>query len=111
MYLPEPSDTWLGFQQTPAMPDVVRFNFIANRRTWTDQRHLPQQNVPELGNLIKARATHKLADPSDTRIVRQLVDALPGTPGSIGLCAPSNELLHILPVNLSVCSHVHRPKL
>src|SRR5579863_4493602 len=34
--LPESSDSRLGLQQPPAVPNVVSFDLIRNRRTWPD---------------------------------------------------------------------------
>src|SRR5258708_20604349 len=111
VHLPKSGDTGFGFHQAPAVPDVVRFNCIVDGRPRPDYRHLPPQNVPELGNLVEAGATHEPADPGDTRIVCQLEDAPTITVGGVRLCAPGDELSHIFPCNFWACTPIHRSKL
>ena len=67
--LPESGDSRLGFQQPAAVPEIVRFDFIGDRRTRTDQGHFAPQHVNELRQLVQAGAAQKRADPGDPWIL------------------------------------------
>src|SRR4051794_8142396 len=44
-HLPQTRNPWLHRQQAPAMPKAVPLDFIRNRRSRADERHLASQNV------------------------------------------------------------------
>ena len=70
--LPQARDSGLDFQHAAAMPKVVRFKFVRHRRTRPDQRHITDQHIPELRELIKTRPAKEPADGSDSRIFLNL---------------------------------------
>src|SRR5262245_65154462 len=57
---------------------------------WSNQRHIPAQNVDKLGQLVDARSAKKCADSCHTRVIaRRLRDRIP-----IFLHAHRSELEH-----------------
>src|ERR1700722_18506059 len=53
---------------------------IFGKWAWTDQAHLPADNVEKLGQLVDTEAAHELANPRDhAGIVAELYTALPLT--------------------------------
>src|SRR2546429_6014680 len=53
-HLPEAGDAWLGFQNPAAMPRRVMPELVRKGRARAHERHLPDQHVPELGQLVHA---------------------------------------------------------
>ena len=53
--LPQAGHSWFCFQNSAPMPDVIGFHFIRQGRPRANQRHVPSQNMEELGKFIQAR--------------------------------------------------------
>jgi hypothetical protein len=53
--LPESGDPGLNFLHTAPMPYVVSFELVLQRRTWSHKRHVSNENIPKLWQLIKTR--------------------------------------------------------
>src|SRR4029077_9759568 len=95
MHLPKSRDARFRLQQAPAMPDIIGCNFVVDGRSWPNKRHMPHQDIPELWNLVQAGATDKFANPGDTGIVCQFVDASTTSIQGVRLCAPSYEICYV----------------
>src|SRR5579883_3432296 len=52
---------------------AIELNFIGERRTWPNQRHLPTEHIPELRDFIKARFADKSPHSGNAGIIGGLV--------------------------------------
>src|SRR5438552_19094424 len=58
-HLPESRDPRLDFDDTARVPRFVLVHFVLNRRSRSDERHVPAQHVPQLRQLVEARSAKK----------------------------------------------------
>src|SRR5688500_12441193 len=61
-HLPQTGEAWLGPQALPR-PVVVHRDLAGHRRAGSDQAHVAPQDVPQLGDLVEARAAQEAAHP------------------------------------------------
>src|SRR6202035_2382055 len=76
--LPQTRDAGFDFQNTPPVPHFVLLEFVGERRTRTNQRHVSAQHIPELRQLIQAALADKAADRSHSWILLNLENGFGG---------------------------------
>jgi hypothetical protein len=99
----------LGFQNPAAMPRRVLLDLVRKGRPRIHERHLPDQHVPELRQLVDAGLSKNVSDRCDPWIVGEL-EKLVGR-GNVDTSALLDEATDEFPVRTFFCTNVHRPKL
>src|SRR5262249_5179839 len=54
--------------KSAALPELIFSNFLRDRRTGTDERHVPEQNIEELRHFVDAGFPQPAADMGDTGV-------------------------------------------
>src|SRR5215217_4451842 len=75
-HLPEPRNT----RSHPLIQSIyltILVDFFNQHRPWSDQAHLPAQNIPELRQLVQAERSQKATNTGDTGIPAQFLVRLP----------------------------------
>src|SRR5262249_5265754 len=75
-HLPQTGNARLDFQNSAPMPYTVCSKFVSDGRTWSDKRHVPTQNIPELWNLIETGFAKELSHSRHARILFDFEDRL-----------------------------------
>src|SRR5258708_32009660 len=65
--LPGTGQSWIP-DQAKFVAKTVQFNFIRDGWTWSNQRHITTQDIPKLGEFIKAGCANKLPYSRHTRV-------------------------------------------
>ena len=73
--LPQPRQPGLHVEPF-AMPELIRFDFVRNRRPWSNNAHIAQQHVQKLRHFVETRAPQEFSNSRDTRIGEQFVSRL-----------------------------------
>jgi hypothetical protein len=71
-----PAGDALGYGKALALPQVVLFDQVGHLGTRPHQRHLAEEDVEELGQLVERGAAQEMPDARDARVVGGLVDEL-----------------------------------
>ena len=90
------------------MPHVVMLNLVGEGRARADERHVPHQDIQELGQLIETGSAQETADGGDARIGGEFVGdlAVRDLTATIGY-----EALYIFPVDGGVVVDAHGAEL
>src|SRR5580704_4751224 len=110
-HLPQACNTGPGFEQAPAVPNIVGLDFVWDRRPRSYQGHFAIQHVPELWDFIQARASHEFSDPGHAWIVRNFINALFASFSRLGVRFAGDEIPDIFPMDRSVGGNIHGPEL
>src|SRR5262245_30688451 len=93
------------------MPDVVCLDLVRNRWAGTDERHVPSQDVEELGQLVETGLPEQTPDARQPWIFGDLVDLVGAVSVPGPFRTPLDELLDVVHVDPGVVPGVHGPKL
>src|SRR5579863_9915674 len=89
------------------MPNVVSLDFVGDRRTWSDQRHLAFEHIDKLRQLVKAAAAQETADTSDSRVLGQFINAVAIAVPRLALRVARDQLLDVGFVSAGIVVDVH----
>src|SRR2546423_7590841 len=92
------------------MPQLVSFDFVRNRRSWSNYPHVPRQDVQKLRHLVEAGASQNSSNARDPRIGEQFVSWLLFV-AEVGFGSTGNESALIFTVRSGVSTGLHRAKL
>src|SRR6266853_1027147 len=106
-HLPQSGNTRLDVQYSTAMPDVINFKLVGNRRPRADKGHFAAQNVPKLWKFIQAGFPEESADGSHSRVVHDLVYWLLGSRIIPAFFLTGNKLLDVFLMNLRIVIRKH----
>ena len=106
--LPESGDSGFGGQEAAAVPDAVAFHFVGERRARADERHVTEQDVEELGQLVEAGFAEKAADGGDAGVGCDFVSG----GGGVGVRgAVGDEAADVIAVDGGIAVHAHGTEL
>src|SRR5580658_8034622 len=109
--LPQPGDTWLHLEHSPPVPCLIVSQLVRNSRPGSDKRHLPVQDVDELGQFVQTRPAQNLPQGSHAFVVLDFVNVAFLPWRAVSTLFAGNQLGDKLPMHGIVVVHIHGSKL
>src|SRR5690349_3464572 len=91
------------------MPQLIGFHFVWDRRSWSNQAHVAQQDVQKLWHFVEARTSQQFSDSRDAGIGEDFVSRLTVV-ADVRFSASGDERFLVFAVKFRVSARFHCAK-